>query len=224
MIKATFYKEWIKSSNVIKLLLLITLALICYGFISVIQMFNSTAAHEVWALVVHKDMIMIPSLLKWVLLGSGIVIAFVQYSSEMVNKRLKLTLHLPCSEVKIIVSMYLFGMVVLFSIFLLSYVAYTVIFSFYFPREIVVAHLLSISPYVVASIVGYFLTAAVIVEPIWKRRVIAAFTAMGALSMFLVGGHSSAMVYNYSFMALLVVLSVLSSNYSITRFKDGAQN
>ena len=71
---------------------------------------------HLWVVMVQKDAIFI-DLLQFVPLLTGILLAAVQFFPEMQRKCLKLTLHLPYSQKKMVLAMLAFGVLALFTCF-----------------------------------------------------------------------------------------------------------
>ena len=67
---------------------------------------------HLWVVMVQKDAIFI-DLLQFVPLLTGILLAAVQFFPEMQRKCLKLTLHLPYSQKKMVMAMLAFGVLLL---------------------------------------------------------------------------------------------------------------
>ncbi len=223
MIKAIFYKEWIKTGKITIALVVIMAAFIVYTFLNTLQMFRMSDIHEVWTMMVTKDMGIIPSFIYWFILACGIAVASSQYSSEMTNKRLKLTLHLPLSEIKVVNAMYLYGVAVITAIYILAYISFAVFMSIYFPIELIIAMMLKLTPFVLGGYAAYFLTASVIVEPIWRRRVVMTIITVSLLSIYIIPGGSMSHIYNLWFLLVSALATICCATYSISRFKDGAQ-
>ncbi len=108
MYQAIFYKEWIKTRMILLLLLLVFAGMIAYSFINTAQLFRVAGAVNTWENTIMKDIPLI-SEMKWLPVLAGLLLAIVQYVPEMQNKRLKLTLHLPLPETRIIYSMLVYG-------------------------------------------------------------------------------------------------------------------
>ena len=52
ILRAIFYKEWIKSRRVVLLLALIAVSLIAYTFVALAQVFRNNDVISAWALVI----------------------------------------------------------------------------------------------------------------------------------------------------------------------------
>lgn len=224
MLKAIFYKEWIKSRNMVLLLLTIAVLLVIYTFINTAHMFRSQEAIALWLAVVDKDMPIVSQFVEWFLVIVAMLISAVQYTSEMVNKRFKLTLHLPMSESRIVGSLLIYGIVTTLAIQLFTTISLVAVLSFYYPLEFICAMLMQILPYALAGLATYLFVAWVVLEPIWKRRIINFIYATIAISSFILGSKGGDYIYCLPYLVAIVGVALACSFFSTIRFKDGAQN
>ena len=104
MIQAIFYKEWIKLHRYVLLALAVTVAMTGYCMLRIDRAMELNGAAHIWEVMVMKDAIFIDSL-EYVPLIAGILAALVQFLPEMQRKCLKLTLHLPCPQKKMLFTM-----------------------------------------------------------------------------------------------------------------------
>ena len=181
-----------------------------------------TGAGLVWENIVQKGVTYF-NYVEFLPLLAGVVLAAVQYAPEVINKRLKLTLHLPLPEYKIMLSMLLFGVFSLAVIFLASYFAIAIGLSSYFPAEIVQWNLASIATWLWGGIAAYLLAAWVCMEPVWRQRVFDALIACGLVTLFYFDAKPGAYAPFLPCLLILTALSVSFSFYSLIRFKDGEQ-
>ncbi len=223
MIKAIFYKEWIKCRALILLLLSLAVAQVAYLFINNANLLRTSGAIAIWSQIAEGGFSLFTPMFNYFMPLAALAISLMQYSHEMANKRFKLTLHLPCSEAKIIGSMQLFGVTALCVIYLILLVPSFVGLTVFYPSELVWAMISSIVPYMAAGVACYFFAMWVAVEPIWSRRVVYFFIALGALSTFniraMLGAHAPMLLS----LAVVVASSIVAAYYSASRFKDGAQ-
>ncbi|MFT3739508.1 MAG: hypothetical protein QM786_12180 [Breznakibacter sp.] len=222
MYQSIVYKEWIKTGKLVILASVLFLSAIAYSFISTAQILRLNGAVDVWETIIMKDLPLL-STLKWLPLLAAILLALAQYIPEMQNKRLKLTLHLPLPEIFVVTTMLGFGIVVLLSIFTITYAVLLTGLRIWFAPEIVLLSFYASLPWFVAGLAAYLLTAWICLEPVWRRRIVYVVFAIGCLSLFFIGARSGG--YN-SFIPYLIVVTVLGALfpfYSVARFKEGAQ-
>ncbi len=222
MCNSIFYKEWIKSRKILLLLSIVFTGMIAYLFMSISQDFRVSGAVSVWGNVITKDMPLV-SLLKWLPLASGILLALAQFTPEMQNKRLKLTLHLPLSETSIITCMLLYGIVVM--LVLLACTSLIVLWglNLYFAREIIVATCWVAAPWLLAGPIAYLFTSWICIEPVWIRRILYAFTGICGLSFCFITAHSGAYSPFIPYLLAWTIISFAFPFYSAIRFKEGKQ-
>lgn len=222
MITSIFYKEWIKSRWVLLIVAVVFACVLTYSFMSLSRNFRLMGADEYWEMVVQKEITSM-GYIKYLPLLAGILLALAQFTPEMTNKRLKLTLHLPLSESKIILTMLSFGIGSLAVLFILTYVTSSIGLSNFFAREIVCWNLAELYPWLLGGIASYLFSVWICLEPVWKQRVLKAILALCGISLY----YQSEMLGAYApFIAWLILLMVLSPAFvfhSLIRFKDGEQ-
>ncbi|MDR0572670.1 MAG: hypothetical protein LBG96_01330 [Tannerella sp.] len=223
MFSALFYKEWIKTRRVILMTGIILAALIVYTFINTGQMFRISGHVQTWSSVLLKDMSVLPEIAKWFPLLVGLLVGLVQFVPEMTDKRLKLTLHLPLPELKIVLSALLYGAIVLFLIYLLMYMILGAGLRFYYATEIITSMTWQLLPYFLGGLAGYIFTAWVCLEPIWRQRIFNASAAVGGLYLFFMDAKQGAYITFLPYLVALVIVGFCFPFYSAARFKDGAQ-
>lgn len=223
MIQALLFKEWIKTRRVVTLIGIIFVALIIYTLINTGQQFRIGGAVQIWSTVILKDMPILPGFAQWIPLLAGLLLGVSQFAPEMHDKRLKLTLHLPMLETKIMSVLLFFGIGILLFIFLLSYLVLSFSFSFYYPSEIIKAMIWANLPYLLAGVFGYLFAAWISLEPVWRQRIGYTLAAIGFLSFLFIRSVSGAYMPFMPYLVVLMVLFFFFPFYSMYRFKDGAQ-
>lgn len=222
MIKSIIFKEWIKSRWVLLIVLIIFAAVIGYTFMNVTRGLRMAGGQHIWEMIVQKG-ITFASFVKYLPLFAGIVLALAQYVPEMTNKRLKLTLHLPLKESKIMLSMLFYGLISLAVIFLASYIILYTGFNHYFCIEVAQWNMDEAKPWFLGGLMAYLLTAWICIEPVWKQRILNAVIAILIIWLY----YFEATPESYSpllcYLAILIVLGISFSFYSLVRFKDGEQ-
>lgn len=161
------------------------------------------------------------NVLKLIPFVSGLGMAIAQYFPETVNKRIKLTFHLPVKENKVLLGMHGYGfvcLVLLFAIFIVAFIAGSYI---YFPHEIINSALVTDIPWFLGGFVTYFMTALILLEPVWLYRVLYTLVAYSFISLFYISigqrGYSPAII-SLTVLTLLSSIVVLFSGY---RFRKG---
>ncbi|MDR3133939.1 MAG: hypothetical protein LBU42_07980 [Prevotellaceae bacterium] len=217
-----FFKEWIKSRWALLVTLLAFAGIIAYTFIYMSTELRVLGAGTVWESIIQKGVTHF-DYLKYLCLLAGVLLAVVQYAPEMVNKRLKLTLHLPLPEYRIVLSMLLFGILSLAALFLLVYAAVGVGVNRYYPAEITQWNLAAILPWLWGGLAAYLLTAWIIIEPVWKQRLWNILMALCLLKLFYFDEIPNAYAPLLPYLITFCALGITFTFYSLIRFKDGVQ-
>ena len=223
MLPSIFYKEWIKTRRIVWLCLLISLGFVLYAQLRIGRAIELNGAAHLWLVILMKDVVFI-DILSYVPLAIGILIALIQYVPEIHQKRLKLTLHLPVNQQKILWNMAIFGICCLLIIFMINYLWLWLYLQHHFSSEIVGHLLLTSLPWYVAGILGYAFTAWICVEPTWKYRIIHALFAVAFIRLLFLSPYPEA--YN-DFLWLFAMLAFFFCGFiwlSVTRFKEGRQD
>ncbi|MDL2222793.1 hypothetical protein LJB98_01680 [Bacteroidales bacterium OttesenSCG-928-M11] len=218
-----FYKEWIKTKRAIYLFAVLLVVIIAYTYINTSQQFRIDGAIQVWSNVILKDMSLVPDIVMWFPLLAGVLLGVVQYIPEMVNKRFKLTLHLPLPERNIVVSMLVYGLMILVATFVVYYAGLYSLLSIYYTGEIIEAFSLKVLPWLLGGITAYLFTTWICLEPTWKQRICNTLGAISGLSLFYIGAKSGAYSPLLVVLFAILIISLLFPLYSTSRFKEGVQ-
>ena len=199
---------------------MLTIGVLAYSFIEINHNIRLQGAVDEWYLYLFMDG-GLPSVTQYLPLMTGVILALVQFVPEMVNKRLKLTLHLPAEENSIIACMLQYGYIVLLVLFGITIAAYVVGLSFTFPFEITGRMLARLTPAFVAGLAAYGFTAWICFEPQWKQRVLNSFVAVGLISVLFVSVQSAVYMHFALGLIILLIASFAFPFFSVLRFKHG---
>lgn len=223
MIKALFYKEWIKTRWILLLATIASSLLVVYAEMRIGKAVSMKGAAHIWEVLLTRETIFIQSL-TYVPLFIGIALALFQFVPEMQQKRLKLTLHLPVGQQTILGTMLLFGASLLLLLFVLNFSILAVYLQRILAAELSGRILLSALPWYMAGLAAYGLTAWICLEPTWKRRILNALFMLAFLRLFFL----SAVPEAYNGVAVpLFLLSLSTAGFpfvSVKRFKEGRQD
>lgn len=223
MTKALFYKEWIKTRWYLLLATLILAIITGYCMLRIDRILDLKEMPEVWGAIILKDTTFI-DLLEYFPLLAGVLLAAVQFFPEIHRKCLKLTLHLPYSQSKMIFTMLCYGICVLLACFLISMIIMGIYLPQHFTSSMVRHIILTSLPWYLAGFAGYLLLSWIILEPTWKRRIVNLIISVLLLRVFFLANTAEA--YN-AFLPWLTILTLLTSTLtwiSIVRFKIGKQD
>ena len=163
-------------------------------------------------------------LLQYLPLIIGALFASSQFIPEMTQKRLKLTLHLPYPQQRMILLMLLAGVAQISIVFLLQAASLWIYLQQHIASEMVSRILLTATPWYICGYTAYLLTAWICLEPTWKLRIVNLLIAAGIVRIFFLLDKPEA--YN-SFLPTLIIFTILCASLSIrsvVRFKEGCQD
>ncbi len=221
MIKAVLFKEWLKMKWAFWGLLILWLVVVLYVYIDIVHQLKFYEASIIWYNIVTLGLSYY-SIIFYLPVLSGLILGIAQFVPEITEKRLKLTLHLPIKENRILFSMISIGGSMLLVLYLVSIFGLIFVSSMFYASQITVSMLITIAPWYFAGIVIYFSSAMIILEPIWLRKILYLPVALGFTNLLLEEGWFN--MYEKSLITFLVltlffILSVLITGF---RFKRGA--
>lgn len=221
--RAIFYKEWIKTRWYLLLATLTMFGFVVYSMLRINRVANLKGIEHVWEVMLSKDVVFV-DLLEFIPLLVGILLAVVQFVPEMHRKCLKLTLHLPVAQLRMINQMLLYGLVALLVCFVICGLIMWGYMQTVFPHELYNRVLLTAAPWFVAGIAAYLLVAWVCLEPTWKRRVLYSVVSILLLRLFFLASAPEAYNCFLPMLAIYTLLLTTLSWLSVARFKEGRQD
>ena len=199
MNKAIFFKEWIKTRGLFFIALLVSLCFAGYVMMRINRVITFKGADHLWAILLSRDTV-------------------------MTQKRLKLTLHLPYPQQRMILLMLLAGVAQISIVFLLQAASLWIYLQQHIACEMVARILLTAAPWYICGYTAYLMTAWICLEPTWKLRIVNLLIAAGIVRIFFLLDKPEA--YN-SFLPTLIIFTILCASLSIrsvVRFKEGCQD
>lgn len=223
MEKAIIFKEWIKTRMVFAISLVLAVSVALYAVLMMNRLIELKGAEHLWLIMLLKDNTFV-DIIKYVPLVIGLAVGVAQMAPEMSQKRLKLTLHLPYPQGRLIALMLLSGLCELFVIyFLQTAIIATYDFSI-LPVELVERVMLTTLPWYFAGFTAYLFVTAICLEGTWRRRIVLSLLAIAVLMMYFL--QTALEAYNGMMFIIIIatlLLTVLSFG-SIIRFKEGRQD
>ena len=223
MNKAIFFKEWIKTRRYFPLALILSLIFTAYALLQMQRVIGFKGVGHLWEILLSRDTVFI-EVLTYLPLAAGILLSVVQFVPEMQQKRLKLTLHLPYPQRKMILSMLGCGLLQVGCIAAVNYLALYLYLQSVLAPELTGRILLTALPWYLCGAAGYLLAAWICLEPTWKRRIVDALIAVGVLRIFFLSSVPQAydgfLIVLTIYTACLPLLPLLS----VARFKAGCQD
>ena len=140
-------------------------------------------ADHLWAILLSRDTVFI-ELLQYLPLIIGALFASSQFIPEMTQKRLKLTLHLPYPQQRMILLMLLAGVSQISIVFLLQAASLWIYLQQHIACEMVARILLTAAPWYICGYTAYLMTAWICLEPTWKLRIVNLLIAAGIVRIF----------------------------------------
>ncbi len=220
MWKSIIYKEWLKIRWFLIGYILLGVLGMGYLNLAVKHSFAFTGGRNVWSAMLFQNQ-QFYGLFKYVPLASGVVLAFAQYLPEAINKRLKLTFHLPLGENSGLMIMQGFGAASLLLSFLIFIGLFIGFSLFYFPIQMVTDSFITILPWVLAGFSGYFMVSLIILEPSWIFRFCYALVGVFFLSVYFVSAGTAAYRPANSTLVVLTAFLSVAIIFSAFRFRKG---
>ena len=222
MIGGLLYKEWVKTRWAVLLLSLLGLGVVGYALLSLERIVSVRGVSHLWEVLLSKDVLLLDAL-KYQPILCGLVLAVVQWAPEMVQKRLKLTLHLPLPLERIAFVMLTYGVLMLGLFFLVEMLILWGYLSSILAPELVTHLLVSVGPWFLAGWGMYGVTTWVVVEPTWWGRLLCMLVSYGVCCLYFVTTTPRAYQDLLCEMGLWSVLLCYVAILSIYRFKEGVQ-
>ena len=223
MLKAIIYKEWLKTRGVFLIGLLLSVCMAGFEILSMNRVGTVKGVEHIWQIMLMKDNMFVNHL-TFIPLAVGVGVGLAQMLPEMVQKRIKLTLHLPYSQNRMVLAMLAVGLAEIVAVSVVTSVIVVVYDMRVLAPELVSRVVLTMSPWFVAGVVAYFFTAAVWIEGCRVQQVALSLLEVGVVSWLFAGDAPEA----YNGVLLLFVVASLSCALlvyrSVYRFKEGLQD
>lgn len=220
MWKSILFKEWLKLRWILAICAAAGIAVIASIFFNLKHDISFSGATNYWysILFMGNNYFLI---LKYIPLLIGLAVGVAQYFPETVNKRIKLSFHLPVEENRLLIIMMLSGTICLLMIFSIIFLLFWMVSIHFLPFEIVGAAVTSIIPWFLAGFVVYYFIGLVVLEPVWKYWILYGLIGYASLDLFLeagIPGSAEPAVWKFLVMTLLLSTSLL---FSANRFRKG---
>ena len=222
MLKAIFYKEWLKLRLFWCLALVLHVALIAYMLLSLRSVLLASGVVETWATMIGRDVLMVNQLMYLPLL-TGVCIALCQWLPEMQNKLIRLTLHLPIDNTLSIGAMLLTSLCGLTLLFALDAILLAGVEQIWLPRELVWRTFLTCLPWYLGGLIGYSVASWCILEQQWLFRCIAFLVGAPIVALCFLTAQPACYIAMWPWLILALLATAALPFYSIYRFKLGKQ-
>ena len=222
MLKAIFYKEWLKLRLFWCLALVVHIGLIAYLLLSLRSTLLASGIVETWATMIGRDVLMVNALM-YVPLITGVCIALCQWLPEMQIKRIRLTLHLPIDYTASIGAMLFCSLICLCGLFALDAIVLAVVEQLWLPRELVWRTFLTCLPWYIGGLLGYSVTSWCVLEPQWRMRCINFLIGAPLVALCFLTAQPACYIAMFPWLILALLATVCLPFYSVYRFKLGKQ-
>ena len=223
MFKSMIYKEWLKTWTAIACLMLMLIGFTSYDFLALAKNASLQGYGFLWSYAVGKYSILVDNLIYLPAI-CGLALAAAQFIPETYRKCLKLTLHLPMSQLRTVSIMQGYGLVVLLVFFIIQAASLGIFLGHYLVADIVWRILFSLLTWYCAGLCAYIWAGAIILEPAWRMRIFETVLMLALLSTFYLS--SQMMGYSCGILPLATITTLAAFpliHYSVRRFKDGVQ-
>ena len=220
MFQATLYKEWIKLRLYWALLFAANLGFAAYLSLRLRAVHEFNTAATIWGAWIFKGYLFFNAY-HYAPLVTGLLLGALQFLPEIFSKRIRLVLHLPIGEERV-VAQHLFAGLLLLT-FILAPVAALLAFTggIYFPAEFQRNLWLTLSPWLLAGYAGYLLAATLLLETTWRYRIFYLLLGGAALRLFFLGDFYDTYLRVLSGFALWTVILFSLPLFSSYRFCKG---
>ncbi len=171
IIKALFFKEYVKTRVAMLFLLFIGALDILWIGIGTNRLFMLDHPEIVWYHTMDLHQISYRAF-SFLPLISALIFCFCQFLPEMRDERMRIALHLPCPLWLLMFGHLAFGLVFLICLFSALVTALLFILYRFYPVEAVVSAFFTTIPWCVAGIYAYLCCAFVLLEPRKKKRLL----------------------------------------------------
>ena len=225
MLKSIILKEWLKTRRVFLVLLAVMTGAAIYTVMKINAAVESHGIVQLWLGMLYKD-ISFTEFLNWLPVACGIAIGVAQYVPEMSHYRLKLTLHLPIGQNRLVGMMLAMGVAELALIFMIQLAIVAVYYGQLIHPFMLEGVVMTLVPRYMAGVAAYLLSAAIILEGRWSRRLLLAIISVVVIMIF---SQNLGVICAYGLgMTICLVLFLLMAAClvfgSVIRFKEGLRD
>ena len=213
-------KEWLKVRWVFIGLVVLHGAALLVTYYDLLNTFKIYKANEVIIQFITFEVVFY-SKVKYVSLLTGLGIGIFQFFPELNQSRLKLTLHLPVKENKLIFQMAATGAALLIVLSVFDVCILSLITLKFLPREFFDSMVTTTLPWYLGSLCSYFWVMIVFIEPGWVKRILMAIVGIGIVSIFFEGGGYAMYAPSLLYIGVLTFLSGAIIFLSAFNFKRG---
>jgi hypothetical protein len=221
MIKHLYYKEWLKTRWFIIASAILALGTSVYTYITLPSAISAHGGKSAYLQVFFTYEIQYFDVVKYVPLIIALLIGISQFAPETLNKRIKLTLHLPLNETYSIYMMVLYGFIIIFTIFTFMTVIILGLNSIFFPATITYAVFKTILPWMLGGFTAYFFIAMISMEPVLKFKFFYSLIFFVIVNLYYAGYRMAPLEGLFPELIAIVIVASISILFSSHRFNKG---
>lgn len=223
MLKAILYKEWIKLRWAVIIIAGLTVLSLAYSTGMINYYVEFQGASRNWLYVIAKSLLLKNIMVIKILpLITGLTFALLQFIPEMVQKRMRLSYHLPIHEKKLLFSSIGIGFMFLLAEIIFLFLGLWMVISFTYPAEIVQKILISTIPWFLGGSAIYFLLSFIILETSWFYRIIYGIVAYGLIELNFRASTYDQYLFLWIFILIVAVMPI-TILFSGHRFRRGTK-
>jgi hypothetical protein len=220
MIKALFYKEWTKTKKIVIFLLIALLSVSVYIIIDKLRIFKLVGIVHITDVIVNKNTFIF-SILKYLPLAVGAILAVAQFYIEYANRRFKLSLHLPLPENKLVSILVCYGVTILATLFFIQLLLLGIFIDQHFAHEIAVHYIYTMIPWYCAGFASYALVSMVSLEPNTLRKFTLSLFSIAYLYFFFMSDTAGSYMNLVLFTIIYSLVPYVFIYLSAWRLKKG---
>jgi len=221
MFKSVFFKEWLKIRWAAAGVMIVFLLMLGYIYLNTSYYMRFIEPKGMWYNVVIRGIIYYGELYIYLPLFAGTLLGITQFVPEVSASRLKLALRLPMKENIMLLTMLSIGTIVLFIIYILSYIILSIISLYFFPVEILYSLIITSLPWYLAGLAAYWAVAMISIEILWKIRVALLVVFYGFISLLFSLQFYNTYAHSIILFMILSFFFAFQTFLSAYRFRKG---
>lgn len=222
MFKAIAFKEWLKIRWTFLAMVLVCAGMTVNMMLDLSHLMTMERPTNVWSYVILMQYPFYGGF-RYVPLLAGVAIGVAQFVPEILQARLKLSLHLPLRENTVLLWKVGYGGGMVALLLMVTLAAAVLVANRFFPSEVSVSMVRTMLPWFLAGLAGYFSAATIVVEPRWLRRVFLILLAYGFLDALVLNVAIEAYRPSILIFVLLAALTTTGLLLSGHRFRKGVR-
>lgn len=219
LIQSIFYREWLKTRFVFVISLVVVLSIMLYIMLDFAQSVRiSGVTNIVRDIIINNTQPLIT--FKYVPTLLGLTLAICQFTPEMVDRRFRLTLHLPYKEHYVMAALLAYGIIVLTALYVVGMLC-TLCLAKYLPMVVLSHVVFAIYPWLICGYITYAMVISLIIEPSWWRKISFVPLLLTFDFVMLLDCQPWAFVNSNILFVFAVIVAFLTPFYNMIRFKNG---